>query len=102
MRIQTVSAEFFRCVYHQVQYFKEHKQSQLLADCNSSLQRAGWTLTEQGWHETGMNLRSHDFPWRTCIKEKIFLFNPGDLTRSQCKVEWVPTHLAYVGAKSFC
>lgn len=34
-------------------------------------------------------------------KRSCFLFNPWDLTRSQSKVEWVPTHLTYVGAKTF-
>lgn len=58
-------------------------------------------LTEQDQHETSTNHGSHALPWKISIKKKIFLFNPGDMTRSQCKVEGVPILLARVGAKVF-
>lgn len=88
--------------HHQVQYFKDHKHSQLLADGNNPLQCSGSMLTAQGWHKTSTNHRSHDFLWRISVKEKILLlFNPRNLTRSQCKVEQIHTHLACVVIKTF-
>lgn len=41
------------------------------------------------------------FSMEDSIKEKILLlFNPCNLTWSQCKVEQIHTHLAYVGTKT--
>lgn len=93
---------FWGVWHHQVQHFKDHEQSQLLADGNSSLQCSGSMLSAQRWHETNTNHRSHDFLWRISIKKNIFLiFNPCNLTWPQCKVEQIHTHLAYVGTETF-